>query len=50
MGVNRACLGFKTGVGDFRREAGTWNVVEEVIPDVQPVVSITFELDMDTGQ
>ena len=26
----RACLGFQTGVGDFRRDAGTWNMVDSM--------------------
>jgi len=33
--TRRACLGFKPGVRDFRREAGTWNMVAVSTSKVQ---------------
>jgi NAD-dependent SIR2 family protein deacetylase len=38
----RACLGFQTGVRDFRREAGAWNMVEKAKSNVQLAGSVTF--------
>lgn len=33
--VSSSCLGFKTGVRDFRREAGAWNMVVGFTLNVQ---------------
>jgi len=35
MGTASTCLGFQTGVRDFRREAGAWNMMEWLTSRVQ---------------
>jgi NAD-dependent SIR2 family protein deacetylase len=40
--VARACLGFESGVGDFRREAGAWNMVVGLTSKVQLAKRISF--------
>jgi hypothetical protein len=45
--VRRAssCLGIDSGVGDFRWEAGAWNMVVGIISNVQLAGFVTFVED-----
>ena len=46
MGTGSTCLGFQTGVRDFRREAGTWNMVFVFTSTVEFVRYVIFIVGM----
>jgi NAD-dependent SIR2 family protein deacetylase len=45
MGTASTCLGFESGVRDFRREAGAWNMIIGFTSNVQLVGFTTFTID-----
>jgi hypothetical protein len=45
MGTASTCLGFESGIRDFRREAGAWNMIIGFTSNVQLVGFTTFTID-----